>query len=155
MTREVHAPAERVWDLITGIDRWPSWNPAISEAHQRGPLVKGARFRWKAGPGTIVSTIEDADPPPINRMVRENHGNQGSSHLDIRGERRPDPCHHGRVVGWRVRPVIWEVFPEDPGTIPRVVARCPPGYSGTPGSRWEMTTYRAVPFYMKTAPPFS
>lgn len=63
MTREVHAPAERVWDLITGIDRWPSWNPAISEAHQRGPLVKGARFRWKAGPGTIVPTLESVDPP--------------------------------------------------------------------------------------------
>jgi hypothetical protein len=63
MAREVHAPVERVWDLIAGIDRWPSWNPAISEAHQGGPLVKGVRFSWKAGPGTIVSTIEDADPP--------------------------------------------------------------------------------------------
>jgi len=63
MPREVHAPAERVWDLIAGIDRWPSWNPAISEAHQRGPLVKGVRFSWKAGPGTIVPTLESVDPP--------------------------------------------------------------------------------------------
>lgn len=32
-----------------------------------GPVAPGSEFRWKAGPGTIVSTLEEVDPP---RFVR-------------------------------------------------------------------------------------
>ena len=28
-----------------------------------GPLAPGSEFRWKAGPGTIVSTLDRIEPP--------------------------------------------------------------------------------------------
>jgi uncharacterized protein YndB with AHSA1/START domain len=60
---EIAAPVEIVWDLISGIDQWPSWNPAVREARLNGALVPGSTFRWKAGPGTITSTVRQVEPP--------------------------------------------------------------------------------------------
>lgn len=60
---EVAAPIEIVWDVISAIDQWPRWNPAISSASLNGALAPGSVFRWKAGPGTITSTLHQVDPP--------------------------------------------------------------------------------------------
>jgi uncharacterized protein YndB with AHSA1/START domain len=60
---EIAAPPERVWELVTDIDRWPDWNPDIDSAALEGPLAPGTTFRWKAGPGSIVSTLRHVDPP--------------------------------------------------------------------------------------------
>jgi hypothetical protein len=59
---EIAAPAARVWDVLSAIDRWPTWNPDVKEMRVGGPLAPGSEFRWKAGPGTITSTIEALDP---------------------------------------------------------------------------------------------
>ena len=45
------------------IDRWPSWNPAVKSVSFEGGIDEGSKFRWKAGPGTITSTIQDVEPP--------------------------------------------------------------------------------------------
>ena len=55
---EVNAPAETVWSVLTDIPRWPDWNPDVKSASLAGSLAEGAEFRWKAGPGSIVSRIE-------------------------------------------------------------------------------------------------
>jgi uncharacterized protein YndB with AHSA1/START domain len=60
---EIAAPPERVWELLTDIDRWPEWNPDIDSAALDGPLAAGTTFRWKAGPGSIVSRIQHVEPP--------------------------------------------------------------------------------------------
>jgi hypothetical protein len=60
---EVAASPEAVWELVAGIDRWPSWNPDVRSAELQGPLAPGSTFRWKAGPGTIVSTLRHVDRP--------------------------------------------------------------------------------------------
>jgi uncharacterized protein YndB with AHSA1/START domain len=60
---EIAAPPERVWELVTDIDRWPDWNPDIDSAALKGPLAPGTTFRWKAGPGKLVSTLRHVDPP--------------------------------------------------------------------------------------------
>jgi uncharacterized protein YndB with AHSA1/START domain len=60
---EIAAPPERVWELVSDIDRWPDWNPDIDSASLDGPLAPGTTFRWKAGPGSIVSTLRQVDPP--------------------------------------------------------------------------------------------
>jgi uncharacterized protein YndB with AHSA1/START domain len=64
-TREVEiaAPPEVVWDVLTGFERWPEWNPEVKSMSIDGPVAPGTEFRWKAGPGTIVSTLEQVDPP--------------------------------------------------------------------------------------------
>lgn len=64
---QVSAPPEVVWEVLTDFGRWPEWNPEVKSMSFEGPLAPGSMFRWKAGPGTIVSTLEELDPP---RYVR-------------------------------------------------------------------------------------
>jgi carbon monoxide dehydrogenase subunit G len=60
---EIAASPEVAWEVLTAIGRWPSWNPAVKSVAIDGPIGEGSTFRWKAGPGTIRSTIEDMDKP--------------------------------------------------------------------------------------------
>jgi hypothetical protein len=60
---EIQAKPESVWDVLADIDNWPSWNPDVKEAKLTGGLKVGSSFRWKAGPGTITSTLEQVDRP--------------------------------------------------------------------------------------------
>ena len=60
---DVDAPVETVWRVLTELEQWPSWNPDVTSMTVDGPLARGTVFRWKAGPRTIVSTIERVEPP--------------------------------------------------------------------------------------------
>jgi uncharacterized membrane protein len=60
---EIDAPVETVWDVLTAVESWPAWNPDIKSVSLEGELAEGASFRWKAGPGTITSTIREIDAP--------------------------------------------------------------------------------------------
>jgi carbon monoxide dehydrogenase subunit G len=60
---EVAATPEAAWAVLTEIEDWPRWNPAVESVTFEGPLDEGAEFRWRAGPGTIRSTISDIDAP--------------------------------------------------------------------------------------------
>ena len=64
---EVGAPPEVVWEVLTDFDRWQEWNPEVKSMSYEGPLAPGAMFRWKAGPGTIVSTVEEVNRPTYIR----------------------------------------------------------------------------------------
>jgi hypothetical protein len=59
---EIAAAPEVAWDVLTAIGRWPGWNPAVAAVSFTGEIGPGSEFRWKAGPGTITSTIQDIDP---------------------------------------------------------------------------------------------
>jgi len=60
---EVAAVREVVWDILTGIEHWPNWNPDVKSVSMSGDLSAGSEFRWKAGPGTITSTLEHVEAP--------------------------------------------------------------------------------------------
>jgi uncharacterized protein YndB with AHSA1/START domain len=60
---EIRAKPEIVWEALADIDNWPNWNPDIKEAKLTGGLKVGSVFRWKAGPGTITSTLEQVERP--------------------------------------------------------------------------------------------
>jgi uncharacterized protein YndB with AHSA1/START domain len=60
---EVAAAPEIVWRVLTDIANWPSWNPDVKSATLEGLLAAGTQFRWKAGPGTITSTLQNVEPP--------------------------------------------------------------------------------------------
>ncbi len=62
---EIDATPEVVWALLTAFDRWPSWNPDVKSMSMQGGVVAGSLFRWKAGPGTITSTIQRVEPPVL------------------------------------------------------------------------------------------
>ena len=60
---EIAAVREVVWDVLTGIEQWPSWNPDVKSVSMHGTVARGSEFRWKAGPGTITSTLERVEAP--------------------------------------------------------------------------------------------
>jgi hypothetical protein len=60
---DVDAPPQVVWEVVTRFENWPNWNPDVKWMSFPGPLAAGTEFRWKAGPGTIVSTLDRIEPP--------------------------------------------------------------------------------------------
>lgn len=62
---EVDASTEAVWEVLTAFDRWPSWNRAVKSMAVQGDVAPGSVFRWKAGPGTITSTIQRVERPSL------------------------------------------------------------------------------------------
>lgn len=60
---EIAATPDAVWDVLTAFEDWPSWLRDVKSMSIEGPVVPGTIFRWKAGPGTITSTIELVDRP--------------------------------------------------------------------------------------------
>jgi uncharacterized protein YndB with AHSA1/START domain len=66
---ELHIGADvrTVWDVLTDIEHWPSWNKAVRSMSVHGPVAPGTSFDWKAGPGTIKSSIAEVEAP--NRIV--------------------------------------------------------------------------------------
>ena len=62
---EIRADPESVWTILTDVERWPGWNPDIKSAKLDGDLTKGSQFRWKQGPSSITSTVEDLDQPRL------------------------------------------------------------------------------------------
>jgi hypothetical protein len=59
----IDASPEAVWEVLTRLENWPSWNSDVKWMRFDGPLAPGTEFRWKAGPGTIVSKIDRVEPP--------------------------------------------------------------------------------------------
>ena len=71
---EVAAPVETVWDVLTAVERWPTWNPDVKAASLEGGVAEGSVFRWKAGPGTITSTIQRVDRPRLIAWTGKTFG---------------------------------------------------------------------------------
>ncbi|HZB35277.1 MAG TPA: SRPBCC family protein [Gaiellaceae bacterium] len=71
---EIAAAPETVWDVLTTIDRWPTWNPDIKSMSMEGDVAAGSVFRWKAGPGTITSTIRRVEPPRLIAWTGKTFG---------------------------------------------------------------------------------
>ncbi|WP_218026811.1 SRPBCC family protein [Nocardia inohanensis] len=59
----IKAPMETVWNLQTDVERWPSWQTAVSgiERLDAGALRPGSQFRWStpvpASPTTPATTL--------------------------------------------------------------------------------------------------
>lgn len=62
---EIGAPPQAVWEILVGIDEWPSWNPDVKWVRCSGAVEAGTEFTWKAGPGTIRSTFTHVESPRL------------------------------------------------------------------------------------------
>ena len=62
---EIDATPEAVWEVLTDFEAWPSWNPDVKSMTVEGPVAARSVFRWKAGPGTIESTIQRVEQPRV------------------------------------------------------------------------------------------
>jgi carbon monoxide dehydrogenase subunit G len=89
---EVSADPETVWAVISDLERWPSWNPEVKSLELEGDVAEGSVFRWKAGPGTITSTLRVVDRP---RMIGWTGKTLGIGAVDIY---RLEPKDTGTVV---------------------------------------------------------
>jgi hypothetical protein len=58
----ITASAERVWDLLSNIDRWPMWNSLVQSATLTGPLQAGSVFKWKSKGLSVTSTLQEVRP---------------------------------------------------------------------------------------------
>jgi hypothetical protein len=59
---EIRTPVSVVWNVLTGIGDWPSWQEPVSKADLRGPLAEGTVFLWKAGGLNFKSRIHTVIP---------------------------------------------------------------------------------------------
>jgi uncharacterized protein YndB with AHSA1/START domain len=59
----IAADVQTVWDVLSDLEHWPRWNKAVTAMSLHGPVAPGTSFDWKAGPGTIKSSIAEVDAP--------------------------------------------------------------------------------------------
>ena len=59
---EIAAPPTRVWQVLSNIERWPSWNALVQNATLSGPLQPGSVFRWKSKGLSVMSTLIEVTP---------------------------------------------------------------------------------------------
>jgi hypothetical protein len=71
---EIEAPQETVWEVLATFEEWPSWNPDVKSMSIEGPVAPGTEFRWKAGPGTIISTLQHVDRPRLIAWTGQTFG---------------------------------------------------------------------------------
>ena len=58
----VQAPAEVVWQVLTDIENWSSWQENVKSAKLQGPVAEGTKFVWKAGGLTFHSQLHTVEP---------------------------------------------------------------------------------------------
>lgn len=53
----INASNKKVWNVLTDIDNWASWQSEISKPKLNGELKAGTTFDWKTGGAAIHSTL--------------------------------------------------------------------------------------------------
>lgn len=71
---EIAASPETVWEVLTAFERWPTWNRDVKSMSMQEGVAPGSVFRWKAGPGTITSTIQRVEPPTLIAWTGKTFG---------------------------------------------------------------------------------
>lgn len=59
---EIDAPLFSVWNILTNITGWPSWQKAVTKTKVSGDISEGTVFHWKAGGFSFISKIHTSVP---------------------------------------------------------------------------------------------
>lgn len=58
----INASSKKVWQVLTNIDNWVTWQTDISKPKLNGQLVPSTTFDWKTGCASIHSTLHTVEP---------------------------------------------------------------------------------------------
>lgn len=58
----IDAPIEKVWQILTNITDWPTWQKEVTESNLKEELAEGVEFKWKASGLLFTSQIHTIDP---------------------------------------------------------------------------------------------
>lgn len=58
----INAGIEKVWKVLTDIDKWTQWQTDISKSKLSGKLAPGNTFNWKSGGAKIQSRLHTVNP---------------------------------------------------------------------------------------------
>lgn len=61
----IKADKAKVWEVLTNIEQWPSWQTDISRTKLNGPLQENITFNWTSGGANISSTLHTIDEERI------------------------------------------------------------------------------------------
>ena len=59
---QIDAPPEVVFEILSDLSGWPSWNSDIRSISVSGPVQPATRFRWRAGGATMSSMLKVVTP---------------------------------------------------------------------------------------------
>ena len=101
--RDIEAPAEAVWELLTSPDRWPEWGPTVRHAELAGN-------HFEAGATGVVTTVVGLRLPFLitihdgTRWTWELAGVPATDHM--MQALAPDRCRVGFGVPWPAAPYL-------------------------------------------------
>lgn len=58
----INAHAQHVWQVLTNINLWSTWQSDIQYAQLNGDLTSGTTFNWKTGGAKIHSMLHTIEP---------------------------------------------------------------------------------------------
>ena len=58
----ITASSKKVWEILTNINNWDSWQTDISKPKLNGELKPNSTFDWKSGGAKIHSTLHTVKP---------------------------------------------------------------------------------------------
>ncbi len=61
-TITINASSEKVWTVMTNIDKWATWQTEISNSKLNGELKPETTFDWKTGGAKIHSALHTVEP---------------------------------------------------------------------------------------------
>ncbi|UTB31498.1 MAG: SRPBCC family protein [Methanobacterium sp. ERen5] len=62
---KINADPELVWNVLIDVKKWPTWNPDIKNVVMGQKFTVGSQFKWKSGPGTITSKLQEIEKPKL------------------------------------------------------------------------------------------
>jgi uncharacterized protein YndB with AHSA1/START domain len=62
---EIQAPIDRVWSILTDIEKWTQWQTSVTETTVEGTIEEGTNFKWKVGGLFFKSKIHTSRPNTV------------------------------------------------------------------------------------------